>query len=581
MLRVTPIFGSRWENKGPAPLGNCTLIEYADVKVLINLGGPLADFDWQNELPEHDCLVLTDSTIECMGSLPLYHRSPSAVDSTVYATFPTVKMGQMSLYDHHANLCLDGSPPVFSLEEMDQAFAELQTIKYAQTILLPRDKPRLSITAYRAGHVVGGAFYVLQRLQDETSVVVTSTYHIAKELHLDSSTLLQYGATPDVLVTSPGGPAMKLLGQLYATKKMVPPLVTQSQRNLVEHILSVLRRDGNVLLPADASGRILELVLLLSTHWERHRLEGTYNLVWLGPMVDNTIDFCRAQLEWMANALGNQFDSPGKGHPYALKPVRLCTSIAELESILSNGNPTCVMSSGASLDHGPARDLLLRWADNDNNAILFTDSSQCHIRQWKRKPRVGAIDDSVRASAAPTGAAAPNAPPTAGQVAGAAAAAATNTTTEQEEEAQEDGALGAAITEEEASAYTTSYQLLQHWCTAKLEDREMEDSVEVDVLVPRRAPLAGPELKRFLEEEEAARLSKRKQEEEQAMLREVELAKGRLRLGEEQQQQTAPPPAATDTKTPKYAFTRPKKKSRFDSSLFLKFSKPLHRKFEP
>ena len=36
-----------------------------------------------------------------------------------------------------------------------------------------------------------------------------------KELHLDSATLLKYGAAPDVLVTYPGGPAMKYICKLY------------------------------------------------------------------------------------------------------------------------------------------------------------------------------------------------------------------------------------------------------------------------------------------------------------------------------------------------------------------------------
>ena len=163
MLRVTPIYGSRWDKSGPAPLGSCTLIEYADVKVLVNVGGPVVDYDWTSQLPEHDCLLLTDSTMENMGSLPLYCSSAKSAAPHIYATFPTVKMGQMSLYDHHANICLDGGRPPFSLEQMDQAFAELQTIKYAQTLLLPtKEKPRLAITAYRAGHVVGGAFYVLK-----------------------------------------------------------------------------------------------------------------------------------------------------------------------------------------------------------------------------------------------------------------------------------------------------------------------------------------------------------------------------------------------------------------------------------
>jgi cleavage and polyadenylation specificity factor subunit 2 len=114
MLRVTPIYGSRWEDEGPASIGSCTLVEYADVKVLVNVGGPVIDYDWQSQLPEHDCLLLTDSTLESMGSLPLYCRSPNA-SSEVYATFPTAKMGQMTLYDHHANISLDGGNPPYSL----------------------------------------------------------------------------------------------------------------------------------------------------------------------------------------------------------------------------------------------------------------------------------------------------------------------------------------------------------------------------------------------------------------------------------------------------------------------------------
>jgi cleavage and polyadenylation specificity factor subunit 2 len=596
MLRITPIYGSRWDAEGPSKLGACTLVEYAHVKVLVN-AGLNSDYDF-SDLPLHDCLLLTDSTLEHMGGIPKYHQQHP--DTPMYATFPTVKMGQMTLYDHHSNVCLDGGTCPFSMEEMDRAFASLITIKYAQTLLLPPHKPQVAITAHRAGHVVGGAFYVLQRLQDETVVVVTATYHIAKELHLDSSTLLQHGSTPDVLVTHPGGPAMTTLSNLYTQKKLAPPLVTQSERQLVEHVLAVLRRDGNVLIPVDASGRVLELVLLLSQHWDRHRLQGTYNLVWLGSMVVNTLEFCRSQLEWMSTVLGNQFDSPGKGHPYALNGVQLCTSMGELEAVLANGNPTVVLSSGLSLDHGPARDLLVKWADNDNNAVIFTDSSQCHVRPWIRRqnhhqeatPPINLFTPAATTTtSASTSAVASMTTTTATTtIAGSTDAttvptgAAATASAEPEETPDDDNQtnsistrmMAAAIPETDVSEFTASYQLLRHWCLAQLEDREMEDSVWVDVLVPHRAPLAGSELKSFLEQEEAGRLYKRKQEEERAMLREVELAKGRLRLGEEDAKESVVAASKSSNLAAAAAAPRPKKKSRFDSSLFLKFSKPLH-----
>jgi hypothetical protein len=343
---------------------------------------------------------------------------------------------------------------------------------------------------------------------------------------------------------------MRALNALYT--KSQPPLVSQVQRNLVEQILSTLRRDGNTLLPVDASGRCLELILLLSQHWERHRLTGTYNLVFLGPMVPNTLEFGRSQLEWMNTRLGKQLEQSGSSlNPLALKGVTLCASTAELDRIIQNGNPSCVVASGLTLDHGPARDLLLKWADNDNHAVIFTDSSGAMLRKETQ------LDDTSADNKASN-------PETA--VADAAEEAAEDTLLAGE-------AIGAG---QQVSKFTTSYQLLLHWAKAQVEDREMDDSIDVDVLLPRRLPLAGQELTAFLEQEEAALQSKRQRQQEEAMLREVEIAKGQLRLGEEMEKENT---SSSPKKQSRVAGAKASKKSRFDQSLFLKFSKPLHCKF--
>jgi len=131
--------------------------------------------------------------------------------------------------------------------------------------------------------------------------------------------------------------------------------------------------------------------------------------------------------------------------------------------------------------------------------------------------------------------------------------------------------LNSALT----SPFTTSYQLLQYWCTAQRQGTEMDDHVEVDVLVPRRAPLMGSELQLFLESEEVARRRQREELEQQQMLQQVELAKGRLRLVED------PQDGAATTKfhnNPNLKYMQAKQ-TRLDSNLFLKFSKPLHLTF--
>ena len=620
MLRITPVYGSRWCSKGQAEEPECTLVEFSGCRVLWNVGwwaspsfaavlessssaleGGTADIAPSEkqfpEIPEHDCLILTDSTLQAAGGLPMYYQAmqerygsgeqQTANMPPIYATYPTVKMGQMTLYDQHAAISYDGGRPPFSLQDLDNAFAAIQSIKYSQSVTV-RDStttttnlPALAVTAHRAGHVVGGAFYTLQRLLDETVVVLTSPYHMARELHLDSSTLLRHASTPDVLVTHPGGPALRQAKALYnnmtastttTAAAAAPVLVTQAERHLTEAVLAVLRRDGHVLLPADAAGRVLELVLLLQQEWETQRLEGTYNLCWLGPMVHNTAEFARAQLEWMATKLGHDFDR-GRQHPWKLGAVQFCSSVAELMAYMEEEqNPTCVVASGLSLEAGPARDVLVQWADNPDNAIIFTDSSQCYLRhdEVELVPSSSALSEEetmtnnnpLRSSS--TTAAAEN---TTAAAAMAAAAAA-----EDEDDAGDAGLVGTAAPQ--VSEWTTAGQLLSAWTQAKAEDREMEDSITIDVRVPHRAPLAGAELKRFLESEEAARLQEQAEQEKRAMLREVEIAKGQLRLGEDE--------TGTESKSTTTAVTvaaRPRKKSRFDSSLFLKFSKPLHCKF--
>jgi Cft2 family RNA processing exonuclease len=665
------------------------------------------------DLPQVDAVLVTDSSLQSLGGLPYYYgqdsyksrtknnNKPSANTTQIYATFPTVKMGQMNLYDHHANVSLDGGNPGYSLQDIDSLFttstyyqqpkddqtnqtnamnttnasdgkdntastggtggglgtsvgvgmennnhkspiASIQTLKYAQTVIIndPQNnsKPAISITPHKAGHLVGASYYILKRLVDETEVVVAPIYHHTKDKHLDSSTLYKYGTACDVLITCCGGPG-GLLRELYSPlpkrysgmnnatvikRKLNPPSVGRDEGDLVETVLSTLRRGGNVILPVDASGRVLELVLLLNQHWEKHRLGSTYNLCWVGSMVQNTIAFAKSQLEWMAKPLGAQFDT-GRGHPYSLKNMQLFASMNELESefpalfgmnaeemidhdnMNSNSNPTCILASGATLDYGPARDLFLKWSENADNTIILTDSRRCVMRgqvvsdMKKKKKKLlkkgdGNISVGVNKSSGDIAVISDNESIASGTGTDKSSSTSANTTEAPPNIVQEDeevaGTLniGSAIASSELSEFSTAGQLLLKWCEAKAADVEMEDIVECDVLVPKRAALAGAELQSFLEREEEMRRKEKAEEERLAMLREVELAKGRLRLNENDDSAPSKEGDSADSSSKsKHSSTeskelsssaRPKKKSRFDANLFLKFSKPCHSKYK-
>ena len=663
MLRVTPVYGSSAagggvSDDGPAdwlssPSPSCTLVEYAGMRVLLNVGwdeglvAPTADGDGTNAaagkgksaavapdgLPDCDAVLVCDSTLSSLGGLPRYFgasspdgeeggngaagrraRSPRTLSGRrgtnnngdsgrarsnppFLATYPTVKMGQMTMYDHHASLSLDGCDPGYTLGDVDACFGPggFETLKYSQTFYLPADgdgdgsnsnqtKSKklgassrtsgklLAVTPHRSGRVSGGCYWVLRRLVDDTEVVLAPSYGVGRERHLAGSTLHRFGVNADALVTCPGGPR-GLLGGLYRgaggrAARLPPPSSSRSEADLVECVMTTLRRDGNVLLPCDASGRVLELLLVLDRHWERNRLGGAYNLVWVGPMAHNTVEFARSQLEWMAPPLGAQFDGQ-RGHPFALRNVSICSCVSEVEGAVGNGNPSCVLASGAALDHGPARDLLIRWGANPDNLVLLTDSTRCAPRGdvWSGRTR-GAEGGEAEMQA--PGAVAEDAPEGGDEEAGGAAS------------------LGPAVPPADVSRTSTASQLLSAWCAARSDGVEMPDVVRVDVMSPHRAPLGGNELRRFLAEEEEGRRARAAEEERRAMLREIELARGRLRLGDDgggdagggasgaAGSRAGGSRAAAAGSVSGTTAGRPKKKSRFDQSLFIKFSKPVH-----
>jgi cleavage and polyadenylation specificity factor subunit 2 len=792
MLRVTPLYGSQYNDSGEAEAPTCTLIEFSHCRCLLNLGyhpqywsssssnsrNTTKDVQSNEKklvkknklnpitVPLHDCVLLMNSTWQCIGSLPmyyeymqeLYHNGTISTIPPIYATYPTIKMGQMTLYEYHATLAYDGIHPLpYTLSSIDNVVASILPIKFNQHIYISPSftssyssnttdddnnnnsnqtsatkQPKvqgqqLSITAHRAGYVVGGAYYALQRLMDETIVIYTdSTYHMSKELHLEACTLLQTTASvssastsisvlPDVLITRPGGPSFRQFRALYTNQNssnsnngsitkhqqnqdgmkhkkntasvLQQPLVQQAERNLIESIMAVLRRDGNVLIPTDTSGRVLELLLLLHNEWDKHKYASSYNLICYSYMGHQVIEYAKSQLEWMGHHCNLQFADHGL-HPYRFATatssstssfgsgrqlqkhtIYFCTSLQELNTILedTNQNPSCILASGLSLEGGPSRDVLLKFADNPDNAILFTDSSQSYLRQTfysattstttDDNDTVGRATNMTATSASITTTTLEGTTPNGSTVSYLGISAndelkssghhpgdttnapgtfvdsthtmndATITTvpnptsktkissstnpstiptmvdptendmTENDDNNDDVTDIGEALDlQESKSVWTTAGQLLQAWAMAKATGTEMADSVIIDVNVPIRTTLSGMELKVFLEQEESKRQAYRKAAEKRAMLAQVELAKGQLHLGEDD----VVPPSTTSSMSTDIATStttkatsgvssssstavasrgRPKKTSRFDSTLFLKFSKPLYSTF--
>ncbi len=307
-----------------------------------------------------DLVLISHSDLEHLGGLP-YAVGSLGLSAPIYATLPTIKMGQMTLYDAHQNRLRekgsDEAPLPFNLDDVDKAFESCQPLKFSQLLSFSESSRGAGITIkpLPAGRLIGGSIWRICWRTEDNDIVYAVSFNHRREDHLNGG-VLESLSRPSIMITD----AHNALSQQKPRKQRVP--------DLIDAVMATMRCGGDVLMPTDTAGRTLELLLLLENHWSKSRL-GSYKLVLLNNMAFNTVEFARSQLEWMSDAISRQFDLQ-RSNPFELRHVHIIHSMEELDALGSK--PKVVLASDLSLDTGFAKALLLRWAFNPSSLVLLT-----------------------------------------------------------------------------------------------------------------------------------------------------------------------------------------------------------------
>lgn len=132
-----------------------------------------------------------------------------------------------------------------------------------------------------------------------------------------------------------------------------------------------LRAGGNVLLPVDTAGRILELVLMLESYWADENLN--YPIYFLTYVASSTIDYAKSFLEWMSDSIAKSFEQT-RENVFLLKNITLLVNKADLDN--AHDGPKVVLASMASLEAGFSRDIFVDWGNDVKNLVLFIERGQ-------------------------------------------------------------------------------------------------------------------------------------------------------------------------------------------------------------
>lgn len=167
-------------------------------------------------------------------------------------------------------------------------------------------------------------------------------------------------------------------------------------------IVETIRGGGNVLIPVDTAGRVIELAVELNDAWtaNRHDLalpnsgdrhqpslpphknprknhhhhhpsnnQRLIPLIVLHEFSTRTFDFARTMIEFMSDRVVKKFDTT-RENLFDFKHLRCCHTRAQVDAI---PGPKVVLASSASLEIGFSRDLFLDWAPDPKNGIVLVE----------------------------------------------------------------------------------------------------------------------------------------------------------------------------------------------------------------
>ncbi|KAL3313093.1 hypothetical protein Ciccas_008309 [Cichlidogyrus casuarinus] len=310
-----------------------------------------------------DAVFISHATPRHCGFLPLL-VAKYGLRCPIYSTIPTARLGQLFLYDLYQSIFASQDYDVFSLDDVDDTFDRITTLKYQQPLNLTGRGHGITVTPLQSGHVLGGTIW--RFLKDDTDIVYAVDFNHKRERHLN-------GAAFDACMR----PYLLIMDASNA-------LYTPSQRAkdkddfLKSTIAQTLKNGGNVLIPVDTAGRCLEIAHFLETCW--HSQDAglmPYGLAMLSNVSFNVVDFSKTMIEWMSDKMMKTFEDQ-RVNPFAFRHMQLCHTLDQLDLV---PEPKVVLASLDHLQFGFARQLFAEWCTSEKNTVILTSRSRNPLMQ--------------------------------------------------------------------------------------------------------------------------------------------------------------------------------------------------------
>ncbi|CEH15349.1 mRNA cleavage and polyadenylation factor II complex, subunit CFT2 (CPSF subunit) [Ceraceosorus bombacis] len=353
--------------------------------------------------PTIDLVLLCHSTLSHLG-LYSYAWAQLGLKCPAFATLPVSSMGRLTVLEAVAGWYSElGSPTekigrdecttseharirrcLTSPSSIEESFDHIRTVRYLQPTSLDGKLAGITLTAYSAGHSLGGTLWKLRSPVVGTVMICLDWNHM-RERHLDGTALIGAGGT-----NAGAMEAVRRADVLLADCEramIVNPRRKDKDAALLDLVHNTIRSGHNVLMPVDASARLLELLVLLDAHWAYAYPNVKFPLCLISQNGKEVLERARALMEWTTKTWAakpnEETDSGNKkkgkdsmSQPLEFKYLRVFSSLEAMDTAIPASVAKVILSVPLSLTHGPSRALLARFEKNVEDIVILTQRGE-------------------------------------------------------------------------------------------------------------------------------------------------------------------------------------------------------------
>ncbi len=304
------------------------------------------------DLNQIDAVIVTHAHFDHTGMLPYLFKM--GYKGPVYMTAPTRDVAALILLDYVKMMKNEGKEPLYTSDEIKELVLHTICLDWEEVTDI---MPDVRLTFYNAGHILGSSMAHL---------------HIGNGLHnLMYTGDMKFNRTRLLDGCATRFPRLEtvMLESTYGGKECFLAPMRESDDHLKNIIKTTFERGGKVIIPALASGRAQEIMILIESLVRTGQLEKMP--VYIDGMLWDIAAIHTAYPEYLNLSIRKQIFQKDN-NPFLSDIFHRVGSAKERQKVIEETGSCIIIATSGMLEGGPIIEYLRQLGDNPHNSMVFT-----------------------------------------------------------------------------------------------------------------------------------------------------------------------------------------------------------------